>query len=89
MKLKCTYLEQIHDGPTSGSYQIGRFCGNRLPKGGNIVSTHNALYLWFRSDSSLAKEGFELHWTSIAPGASSEFRTKRFLPYFFSVGLVS
>jgi cubilin len=47
---------------------IGRFCGDTLPKGGNIITTHNQLYLWFRSDNSTAHEGFELSWESIDPG---------------------
>lgn len=32
------------------------------------MSTHNLLYLWFRSDNSTAKDGFELTWDSIDPG---------------------
>lgn len=61
-------FEQIHDGRSSSSYMIGRFCGKSLPKNGNIISTHNQLYLWFRSDNSTAHEGFELSWESIDPG---------------------
>lgn len=45
-----------------------RFCGSELPKGGNIISTQNTLYLWFRSDNSSAHDGFELTWNSIDPG---------------------
>lgn len=64
----CPYdFLQIHDGPSSASQLVGRFCGNTLPKGGNIVSNHNNLYFWFRSDSTVTKEGFALHWTSIDP----------------------
>uniref|UniRef100_A0A182NM22 Cubilin n=1 Tax=Anopheles dirus TaxID=7168 RepID=A0A182NM22_9DIPT len=58
---------QIHDGRTSASQIIGRFCGNELPRGGNFMSTHNMLYLWFRSDNSTAHDGFELQWESIEP----------------------
>jgi cubilin len=61
------FLNQIHDGRSSASHMIGRFCGTTLPKGGNIISTHNSLYLWFRSDNSTAHEGFELTWDSIDP----------------------
>ncbi|XP_063696850.1 cubilin homolog [Culicoides brevitarsis] len=64
---------QIHDGPTSSAYMIGRFCGNALPKGGNILSTHNALYLWFRSDNSTAHDGFELTWEAIQPVCGGDF----------------
>ncbi|XP_031624566.1 cubilin homolog [Contarinia nasturtii] len=58
---------QIHDGRSSASYMIGRFCGQNLPKGGNIISTQNMLYLWFRSDNSTTDGGFELKWNSTEP----------------------
>lgn len=67
-RAKPSFPLQIHDGPTSGSFQIGRFCGDTPPMRGHIMSTHNALYLWFRADSSIAKRGFELHWNSVQPG---------------------
>lgn len=59
---------QVHDGRSSASYMIGRFCGQTPPKGGNIISTHNQLYLWFRSDNNQAHDGFVLSWESIDPG---------------------
>lgn len=59
---------QIHDGRSSASHTIGRFCGSLLPNGGNIISSHNQIYLWFRSDNTNALEGFELSWESIDPG---------------------
>lgn len=59
---------QIHDGPSSSAYMIGRYCGGALPRGGNLVTTHNSLYMWFRSDNSSALDGFELEWNSIQPG---------------------
>lgn len=62
------FIYQIHDGRSSASLMIGRFCGSALPKNGNIISTQNMLYLWFRSDNSSAHDGFELSWTSISPG---------------------
>ncbi|KAI4498132.1 hypothetical protein M0802_006618 [Mischocyttarus mexicanus] len=59
---------QIHDGRNAGSHMIGRFCGNTLPnKNGNIVSSHNSLYFWFHSDSSVSHDGFTLHWNTIEP----------------------
>uniref|UniRef100_A0A0P6JSL8 Putative fibrillin n=1 Tax=Aedes aegypti TaxID=7159 RepID=A0A0P6JSL8_AEDAE len=67
---------QIHDGKTSAAHNIGRFCGNTLPKGGNIMSTHNFLYLWFRSDNSTAHDGFSLHWDSIDPICGGELSVK-------------
>ncbi|XP_063636066.1 cubilin-like [Cydia splendana] len=69
----CNYdFLQIHDGRSSASQLIGRFCGSSLPKGGNIVSSHNYLYLWFRSDGSINKDGFALHWTSLLPVCGGE-----------------
>ncbi|XP_055632024.1 cubilin homolog [Toxorhynchites rutilus septentrionalis] len=67
---------QIHDGKTSAAHNIGRFCGNQLPNGGNLLSTRNFLYLWFRSDNSTAHDGFELHWESIDPICGGEITVK-------------
>lgn len=70
---ECGYdFLQIHDGRSTASQIIGRFCGNDLPKGGNIISSHNNMYFWFRSDSSVAKDGFALHWTSTNPICGGE-----------------
>ncbi|XP_065362088.1 cubilin homolog [Calliphora vicina] len=58
---------QINDGHSAGSQIIGRFCGTHKPLGGNILSSTHQLYLWFRSDNSTSKEGFDLEWNSIPP----------------------
>ncbi|KZC14141.1 Cubilin [Dufourea novaeangliae] len=65
----CKYdFLQIHDGRNAGSQMIGRFCGNTLPhENGNIVSSHNSLYFWFHSDSSISHDGFAFHWNSTSP----------------------
>lgn len=63
---------QIHDGRSSVNLLVGRFCGNSYPNGGNIVSSHNYLYLWFRSDATVSKNGFALHWTSSPPVCGGE-----------------
>lgn len=66
---------QIHDGPSSYSHMIDRYCGTQLPgNNGNIISSQNSLYLWFRSDNSSTHDGFELKWESIPPlcGANIE-----------------
>jgi cubilin len=34
---------------------------------GTVVSSHNALYLWFRSDSSYATNGFKAKWNVSDP----------------------
>lgn len=59
---------QIHDGMNSASHIIGRFCGNEFPNNGTIISTHNVIYIWFRSDHTISKHGFELNWTTVDPG---------------------
>ncbi|EDV99540.1 cubilin homolog [Drosophila grimshawi] len=68
---------QIHDGRSTASRLIGRYCGNTLPNHGNIISSSNKLYLWFRSDNSTAHEGFNLTWQSIPPpcGGLVKFET--------------
>jgi len=68
---------QINDGRSAAAQIIGRYCGNHLPHGGSIISSGNQLYLWFRSDNSTAKEGFDLTWSSMQPqcGGRLEFET--------------
>ncbi|XP_059613843.1 cubilin homolog [Phlebotomus argentipes] len=58
---------QIHDGRSSAYHMIGRFCGNNIRPGHWMTSTHNTLYLWFRSDSSQSRDGFEITWEAIDP----------------------
>ncbi|KAJ3659671.1 hypothetical protein Zmor_011346 [Zophobas morio] len=65
---------QIHDGKNTLSRSIGRFCGHNLPNGGTIITTHNVVYLWFRSDHSVASRGFNLTWTSIVPYCGEELK---------------
>ncbi|EDV46242.2 cubilin homolog [Drosophila erecta] len=68
---------QINDGRSAAAQIIGRYCGNHLPHGGNIISSGNQLYLWFRSDNSTAREGFDLTWNSRQPqcGGRLNFET--------------
>lgn len=65
---------------------IFRYCGNELPRKGNIISTQYMLYLWFRSDNSSAHDGFELNWQSIDPGIDFLHSTS-FMPHFVKVFL--
>lgn len=65
-------LKQIHDGANSAAQLIGRFCGSELPKGGNLISTHNQLYLWFRSDNNTSHAGFDLTWQAVDPVCGGE-----------------
>ena len=50
----------IRDGSTSKSPMIGKFCGTSRPA--TITSTHNFLWIGFRSDSSTTKQGFKAVW---------------------------
>ncbi|KAJ8670094.1 hypothetical protein QAD02_001353 [Eretmocerus hayati] len=58
---------QIHDGRSAGSQIRGRYCGTQLPNNGSVVSTHNAIYIWFHSDNTVNSDGFAFNWTSIPP----------------------
>lgn len=53
---------QIHDGNSLASQMIGRFCGKELPLGGNIVSSQNQLFFWFRTDNATNRPGFQMTW---------------------------
>ncbi|KFM76020.1 Cubilin, partial [Stegodyphus mimosarum] len=57
---------QLNDGPNAGTRVLGRFCAEDL-HGQNFASTHNELYLWFQSDSTVAATGFSLNWTATQP----------------------
>uniref|UniRef100_A0A182FIN3 CUB domain-containing protein n=1 Tax=Anopheles albimanus TaxID=7167 RepID=A0A182FIN3_ANOAL len=47
---------------------IGRYCGRKLPNGdGHFMSTTNALYLWFHSQSAFPNNSFTLQWESVVP----------------------
>lgn len=59
---------QIHDGKNTATPIIGRYCGNNLPAGGNILSTHNTLYLWLTLDSQSSGKGFTMRYEAVLPG---------------------
>ncbi|XP_056646391.1 cubilin [Diorhabda sublineata] len=58
---------EIHDGMSTAAQSRGRFCGNKIPLNGSFTSTHDSLYLWFRSDRMISKGGFELSWVAVKP----------------------
>ncbi|CAL8142101.1 unnamed protein product [Orchesella dallaii] len=60
------YLD-IRDGADTSAPLIGKYCGEELPRGGNVISTHNTLHLTFKSDHSVVGLGFELFWNSTDP----------------------
>lgn len=51
----------------TGTTQIGRFCGNKLPLNGTIVSSANYLYIWLRMTDAKRNNGFALTWRSQKP----------------------
>ncbi|XP_071062991.1 LOW QUALITY PROTEIN: cubilin [Pseudochaenichthys georgianus] len=57
---------EIRNGSTAESPLIGRFCGNTLPN--PVFPKSNELYLRFKSDFSMALNGFEATWTSSPNG---------------------
>ncbi|TNN61141.1 Cubilin [Liparis tanakae] len=59
------YLE-IRNGSTADSPLIGRFCGSTLPS--PVFPQSNLLYLRFKSDYSMSRDGFEATWTSSPQG---------------------
>ena len=46
----------IFDGPSTTSPQLARLCGDSLPQ--PILSTGNSMMLVFRTDGSVAYDGF-------------------------------
>lgn len=66
----CTFdFLQIHDGESASGYMIGKYCGSAAPA--ELFSSHNSLYFWFRSDSSVNAGGFTVAWESRTPGRDS------------------
>ncbi|KAG7219563.1 hypothetical protein INR49_018990 [Caranx melampygus] len=59
------YLE-VRNGSTASSPLIIRLCGNTLPN--PIFPQSNLLYLRFKTDGSLVRDGFEATWTSSPHG---------------------
>ncbi|CAL1282886.1 unnamed protein product [Larinioides sclopetarius] len=63
----CEYdFLQINDGPSVARMVLNRFCGEDL-HGRSILSNHNQVYLWFKSDKTVAHTGFKLNWTAQNP----------------------
>nr|BAU68232.1 hatching enzyme [Hynobius tokyoensis] len=53
----------IYDGPTEKDRMIGRYCGTKPPA--TLVSTGNAMFLWFYSDDSIQMKGFQATYTYV------------------------
>ncbi|ROT61408.1 putative cubilin-like [Penaeus vannamei] len=66
---------QVHDGRRPTAQLIGSYCGSTLPgNNGTIISTHNSIYLWFRSDESYAATGFNFTWNTTDPECGGDIR---------------
>lgn len=61
-------IPAFRNGGNPSSPLIGKYCGTDIPQG--IWSHTNQLYLFFKSDVSQAKTGFEIFWSSTATGTS-------------------
>ncbi|KAJ8980749.1 hypothetical protein NQ317_013754 [Molorchus minor] len=54
---ECSYDHlDVYDGDSPDTPSLGRFCGSKLPH--NIVSSGNQLYLTFKSDATVQRNGF-------------------------------
>ncbi|VEN61021.1 unnamed protein product, partial [Callosobruchus maculatus] len=62
---------EIHDGHNSAAPTLGRFCGKHFTNGSIISSTHNSIYLWFRS-TNVGSSSFELAYEAVAPKCGGE-----------------
>ncbi|KAM5158320.1 cubilin [Mantella aurantiaca] len=56
---------QIHDGNSVSAFRLGTFCGTTVPT--ELFSSHNALYIWFKSDEKFNAGGFQINWESRQP----------------------
>ena len=57
---------------------IGRYCGTELPgNNGNFVSSTSRLYMWMRTDHSVAHSGFRVLWHSMIPECGSDMEEPR------------
>lgn len=61
---------QIHDGESASAHKLGKYCGQSSPA--ELLSSHNSLYFWFRSDHVVSGGGFTVAWQSQAPVCGGE-----------------
>ncbi|KZS21868.1 Tolloid 2-like protein, partial [Daphnia magna] len=69
---------QFHDGEDASAQIVGRYCGDQNFPAGSMVTTHNQIYMWFRSDHSVNGQGFELVWNTIDPVCGGEISTSTY-----------
>ncbi|XP_041824165.1 cubilin [Melanotaenia boesemani] len=67
----CNYdFLQVHDGDSASAFMMGKYCGENNPA--ELLSSHNSLYFWFRSDHSISGGGFTVVWESQDPVCGGE-----------------
>uniref|UniRef100_A0A8B9CHJ0 Cubilin n=1 Tax=Anser brachyrhynchus TaxID=132585 RepID=A0A8B9CHJ0_9AVES len=65
--IQCSHdFLEIRNGSDVQSPLLGRFCGNIVPS--PIFPKNHVVYLRFKSDISVARDGYEITWTSSSSG---------------------
>ncbi|XP_065114614.1 cubilin [Paramisgurnus dabryanus] len=63
----CTYdYLEVRNGSTATSPLLGKYCGSMLPN--PVFPGTNQLFLHFKSDFAMSRNGFEITWTSSPQG---------------------
>ncbi|KAM5235406.1 cubilin [Ctenodactylus gundi] len=57
---------EVRNGDNGISPVLGKYCGTLLPS--PVFSQSNKLYLWFKSNSVISGQGYEIIWTSSPSG---------------------
>ncbi|XP_044150585.1 LOW QUALITY PROTEIN: cubilin [Bufo gargarizans] len=71
MSSRCSFdFVQVHDGETMSDHMLGKFCGATVPE--ELFSSHNALYIWFKSDHRFNNGGFRINWESRDPECGAQ-----------------
>ncbi|NXD11879.1 CUBN protein, partial [Nothocercus nigrocapillus] len=65
--IQCSHdFLEVRNGSDVRSPLLGRFCGNTVPS--PIFPKNHIVYLRFKSDASVAHDGYEITWTSSSSG---------------------
>uniref|UniRef100_A0A8B9UD24 Cubilin n=1 Tax=Anas zonorhyncha TaxID=75864 RepID=A0A8B9UD24_9AVES len=65
--IQCSHdFLEVRNGSNVQSPLLGRFCGNLVPS--PIFPKNHVVYLRFKSDISVASDGYEITWTSSSSG---------------------
>uniref|UniRef100_A0A8B9TLQ1 Cubilin n=1 Tax=Anas platyrhynchos TaxID=8839 RepID=A0A8B9TLQ1_ANAPL len=65
--IQCSHdFLEVRNGSNVQSPLLGRFCGNLVPS--PIFPKNHVVYLRFKSDISVARDGYEITWTSSSSG---------------------